>query len=60
MRKKQYYIPGFEELNQPVETPLSKEQTERTRFIINTAISVVAAVANIVAAIVSIVALCQS
>lgn len=53
---KRYYIPGIDEFNQLVETPESKERTERRRFIINTAISIVAAIASIVATVVSILA----
>ena len=55
MRKK-YYITGIDEIHQLVETPQSKERTERRRFIINTVISVIAAVASIVATIVSLLA----
>lgn len=54
MSKKRYYIPGIDNINQMVETPASKERTERNRFIINTVISAVAAVAAIVSLVVSI------
>lgn len=52
--KKSYYIPGFDEFNQLVETPASKEITDTRRFIITTAISIIAAIAAIVAAIASL------
>ncbi len=51
--KKSYYVPGFDEFKQLVETPASKEITDTRRFIITTAISVIAAIAAIVAAVVS-------
>lgn len=57
MREKKYYVPGFDTLNQLVETPASKEKTDKERFIINTVISAISAVAAVVAAIVSIIAL---
>lgn len=53
---KRYYIPGVDNLQQLVETPESKERTDSRRFILNTIISVVAAIASIVAAVVSILA----
>lgn len=53
---KRYYIPGVDEFKQLVETPESRERTERRRFIINTAISIVAAIASTVATVVSILA----
>ena len=56
MPKKQYYIPGVDKFSQLVETPASKEKTDTRRYIVNTAISVVAAIASIVAAVVSVVA----
>lgn len=57
MSKKQYYIPGIDEINQAVETPASKEWTEKKRYIINTAISVISAVAAaVIAAIASVIA----
>lgn len=54
MPKKQYYMPGVDKLNQLVETPVSRMKTESRRFIVNTAITIVAAIAAIVAAIVAI------
>lgn len=54
---KQYYIPGVDEFNQLVETPASKEKTEKRRYLINTVVSIVGAVSGIVAAVVSIIAL---
>lgn len=58
MLKKRYYIPNIEQPpNQLVETPASKERTEKRRFIITTVICVVSAVAAVVAAIASIFAL---
>lgn len=57
MHKKKYYIRGLDDFNQLVETPASKEQTEKERFIISTIISVVAAVASIIAAVASILVL---
>lgn len=54
--KKQYYITGVDEIHQLVETPKSKEKTERRRFIINTVISIIAAVASVAATIVSLLA----
>lgn len=57
MREKKYYVPGFDALNQLVETPASKEKTDKERFIINTVISAISAVAAVIAAVVSIVAL---
>lgn len=53
---KKYYIPGVDEIHQLVETPASKEKTERKRYIVNTAISIVGAVTGIIAAVVSILA----
>lgn len=57
MRKRSYYYPGIDNINQLVETPASKERTEQRRFIITTVICVVSAVAAVVAAIASIFAL---
>ena len=54
MSKKKYYIPGIDHLNQMVETPASKEKTEKSRYIINTTVSIISAVAAIVAAVVAI------
>lgn len=51
---KRYYIPGVDEVKQLVETPASKEKTERNRYIINTVVSIISAVAAIVAAVISI------
>lgn len=59
MSKKRYYIPGVDELHQMVETPASKERTDRNRYIINTVICAVSAVAAVVAAIVSIMVYMQ-
>lgn len=55
--KKRYYIPGIDELHQMVETPASRERTDKNRFILNTAICIVSAVAAIVAAVASVLAL---
>lgn len=59
MRKseKRYYIPGVDEFTQMVETPASKERTDRNRFVLNTAICIISAVAAIVSAVASILAL---
>lgn len=57
MSKKRYYIPGVDEVHQLVETPASKERTERSRFVINTAVCVISALAAVVAAIASVLAL---
>lgn len=57
MSKKQYCISGVDQINQLVETPASKEKTEKKRYIINTAISVVSAVAAIIGAAASIIVL---
>ena len=54
MRKKTYFIPGVDELKQLVETPASKEKTERERFAWSIAASAISAVAAIVAAIAAI------
>lgn len=58
MSKKSYYLPGVDDINQMVETPASKERTERSRFVLNTAICVVSALAAVVAAVASVLALC--
>lgn len=60
--KKRYYIPGVDEIHQMVETPASKERTEKERtekerFVINTVICVISALAAVVAAVASILAL---
>lgn len=57
MSKKRYYIQGVDELHQMVETPASKERTERNRFIITTVICVVSALAAVIAAVASVLAL---
>ena len=57
MPKKRYYIPGVDEINQMVETPASKERTEKKRFVITLVISIIAAVASIVAAIASVISI---
>lgn len=59
MRKseKRYYIPGVDEFTQMVETPASKERTDRNRFVLNTVICIISAVAAIVSAVASILAL---
>lgn len=56
MRKKQYYIPGMDDLRQLVETPASKENTDTRRFVITTVLAAVAAVASVVAATASVIA----
>ena len=56
MSKKRYFIPGVDEMTQLIETPASKERTDRNRYIFNTIVSVVAAVASIIAAVVSVLA----
>lgn len=48
---KKYYVPRIDQLNQLVETPASKEKTEKRRFVINTIVSVISAVAAVFAAI---------
>lgn len=48
---KKYYNPRIDQLNQLVETPASKEKTEKRRFVINTIVSVISAVAAVFAAI---------
>ena len=55
--KKRYCIPGADEIHQMVETPASKERTEKERFVINTVICVISALAAVVAAVASILAL---
>lgn len=57
MSKKRYYIPGVDKINQMVETPASKERTERNRFLITLIISIVSSVSSIIAAIASIIAI---
>lgn len=56
--KKRYYVPGFEEPpNQMIETPASRERTDKNRFIVTTVICVVSALAAVVAAVASVIAL---
>lgn len=57
--EKKYYIPGLDEINQFVETPASRERTDRQRFLINTVLTTISAVAAVVAAIAAILALCR-
>ena len=57
MSKKQYYIPGVDAVNQLVETPASKERTEKSRFVVNTVICVISALAAVVAAVASVLSL---
>jgi len=54
MSKKKYYIPGLDQINQLVETPASRERTDRNRFIITTILASIAAVSGIVAAIAAV------
>ena len=56
MSKKRYYIPGVDRINGLVETPSSKERTDRKRFIITTVLAAIAAIASVIAAVVSIMA----
>lgn len=51
MSYKRYYLPGVDEIHQLVETPASKEKTDRIRFIVTVVVSVVATIASIVAAV---------
>ncbi len=55
--KKCYYIPGVDQITQMVETPASRERTDRNRFVITTVICVVSAIAAVVAAVASVLAL---
>lgn len=48
---KRYYFPGVDEIHQLVETPASKEKTDRIRFVVTVVVSVVATIASIVAAV---------
>lgn len=57
--EKKYYIPELDEINQFVETPASRERTDRQRFLINTVLTTISAVAAVVAAIAAILALCR-
>lgn len=54
---KRYYVQGVDELHQMVETPASREKTDRNRFIISTVICIISALAAIVAAVASVLAL---
>ena len=54
---KRYYVPGIDEIHQLVETPASKEQTGKERFVITTILCAVSALAAVVAAVASILAL---
>ena len=49
--KKKYFIPGHDELNQMVETPASREKTDKERFVISLSVSIVSAIAAILAAV---------
>ncbi len=57
--KKKYYITGVDELNQLVETPASRERTDRNRFVINTILTAVSAIAAIVVAVAAVISLCR-
>ena len=57
--KKKYYITGVDELNQLVETPASRERTDRNRFVVNTILTTVSAIAAIVAAVAAVISLCR-
>ena len=48
---KRYYLPGVDETHQLVETPASKEKTDRIRFVVTVVVSVAATIASIVAAV---------
>lgn len=54
MSNKKYYVTGVDEIHQLVETPASKEKTEKNRFVITLVVSVVAALTSIVAAVFSV------
>lgn len=56
MSHKRYYIPGVDEIHQLVETPASKEKTDRIRFIVTVVVSALATVASVVAAVFSALA----
>lgn len=58
--KRQYYIPGIDEINQLTETPASKDRTDSRRFWWSITVSVIAAIAAIVAAVVSILVYIQT
>lgn len=57
MAKNRYSIPDFDKLTQLVETPATKEQVEKTRFVVNTVLCVISALAAVVAAVASVLAL---
>lgn len=57
--KKKYYITGVDELNQLVETPASRERTDRNRFVVNTILTAVSAIAAIVAAVAAVISICR-
>lgn len=57
MSKKRYYIPGVDQINQLVETPASKERTDKNRFILTIVFSIIAAVASVAGVVISLVAL---
>ena len=59
MSRKKYYVTGVDELHQLVETPASKERTEKNRFVITLVISVIAALTSIVAAVFSVLSYFQ-
>ena len=59
LHKKKYYFQGVDQLNQLVETPASKEKTEKNRYIINTTISIISAVAAVIGAVASVIVLCR-
>lgn len=51
MSYKRYYLPGVDEIHQLVETPASKEKTDRIRFVVTVVVSVAATIEAIVAAV---------
>ena len=51
MSYKRYYLPGVDEIHQLVETPASKEKTDRIRFVVTVVVSVAETIASIVAAV---------
>lgn len=57
MSKKHYYVTGVDEIHQLVETPASKEHTEKVRFVLTTVICVISALAAVVAAVASVLSL---
>ena len=44
MSYKRYYLPGVDEIHQLVETPASKEKTDRIRFVVTVVVSVAATI----------------